>query len=144
MHVASDTQNIQSSDWSKWHCALWHNVISHFCWIKHHFRWSNKLVVNTSIIPLLHYDHESHESPRIDNFLDLWLNRYEFLKFLPFSYIFVVSSDQSGICGKIPEWVKNIYECLRIDHDSVTMAKNALQINNDFLESGVRSIWLEI
>jgi len=77
------------------------------------------------VIPLLHYD---HDSPRIDNFLDSWLNRYQFVTFLPVSYIFVVSSDQSGIRGKIPEWVKNIYECLRIDHDSVTMAKNALRM----------------
>ena len=30
--------------------------------------------------------------------------------------------------SRIPEWVKNIYECLRIDHDSVMMAKNALRI----------------
>jgi len=54
----------------------------------------------TRLIPLLHYDHESHESPRIDNFLDSWLNRYQFVKFLPVSYIFVVSSDLSGIRGK--------------------------------------------
>ena len=80
------------------------------------------------VIPLLHYDHESQESPRIDNFLDSWLESYQFVKFLPGSYIFVVSSDQSGIRGKIPEWVNNIYECLRIDHDSVTIAKNALRI----------------
>ena len=54
----------------------------------------------TRLIPLLHYDHESHESPRIYNFLDSWLNRYQFVKFLPVSYIFVVSSDQSGIHGE--------------------------------------------
>jgi len=39
------------------------------------------------VIPLLHYDHESHKFPRIDNFLDSWLNRYQFVKFLPVSYI---------------------------------------------------------
>jgi len=59
-------------------------------------------------IPLLHYDHESHESPRINNFLDSWLNRYQFMKFLAVSYIhvFVVSSDQSGIRGKSFELFK--------------------------------------
>jgi len=40
----------------------------------------------THVIPLLHYDHESHESPRIDNFLDSWLNRYQFVKFM---YVFL-------------------------------------------------------
>ena len=59
-----------------------------------------------SLMPLSHYDHESHESPRIDNFLDSWLNRYQFVKFLPVSYILVVSSDQSGICGKSFELFK--------------------------------------
>ena len=58
------------------------------------------------VIPLLHYYHESHESLRIDNFLDSWLNRYQFVKFLPVSYIFVVSSDQSGIRGKSFELFK--------------------------------------
>jgi len=28
--VANDTQNIQSSNWPKWHCALWHSAISCF------------------------------------------------------------------------------------------------------------------
>jgi len=59
-------------------------------------------------IPLSHYDHESHESPRIDNFLDSWLNRYQFVKFLPVSYIFVVSSDQSGIRDKSFELFKGL------------------------------------
>jgi len=58
------------------------------------------------LMPLSHYDHESHESPRIDNFLESWLNRYQFVKFLPVSYIFVVSSDQSGIRGKSFELFK--------------------------------------
>jgi len=58
------------------------------------------------LIPLSHYDHESHESPRIDNFLDSWLNRYQFVKFLPVSYIFAVSYNQSGIRGKSFELFK--------------------------------------
>jgi len=80
------------------------------------------------VIPLLHYDHESHESPRIDNFLDSWLNRYQFVKFLPVSYIFVVTDSWSIKGFMNPQWVKNIYECLRIDHHSITIAKNALRI----------------
>jgi len=63
-------------------------------------------IVANFVIPLSHYDHESHESPRIDNFLDSWLNRYQFVKFLPVSNIFVVSSDQSGIRGKSFELCK--------------------------------------
>ena len=59
-----------------------------------------------SVIPLLHYNHESHESPRIDIFLDSWLNRYQFVKFLPVSYIFFVSYEQSGIRGKSFELFK--------------------------------------
>ena len=57
-------------------------------------------------MPLSHYDHESQESPRIDNFLDSWLNRYQFVKFLPVLYTFVVSSDQSEIRGKSFELFK--------------------------------------
>ena len=29
VRVTSDAQKIQSSDWPKWHCTLWHNV--NFC-----------------------------------------------------------------------------------------------------------------
>jgi len=53
-----------------------------------------KAVAFEFLIHLLHYDHETYESPRIANFLDSWLNRYQFVKFLPVSYIFVMSSDQ--------------------------------------------------
>ena len=35
MHVASDKQNIQSSDWPKWHCELWRYITSRL------FKWPN-------------------------------------------------------------------------------------------------------
>jgi len=47
-------------------------------------------------MPLSHYDHEFQESPRIDKFQDSWgfvIPLLHFVKFLPVSYIFVVSSD---------------------------------------------------
>ena len=47
--VVSDTQKIQSTDWPKWCCGLGLYVISHLSWFKHHFRWSDKQAVDTSI-----------------------------------------------------------------------------------------------
>ena len=46
--VASNTRKIQSSNWLNWR-ALWHYVISRFCLTKHHFRRSDKRVVDVSI-----------------------------------------------------------------------------------------------
>ena len=53
--------------------------------------------------------------------------------------------DQSR-ASRIPEWVKNIYECLRIDHDSVTMAKIALRICYELttIFFGIGSSWLKL
>ena len=52
LHVCAinDTQKIQSSDWPKWHCALWCYVISRLFWSKHDFRSSDKRAVYTSIL----------------------------------------------------------------------------------------------
>jgi len=46
VHLASDTQKFQSSDWSKWLCVLWRHLFPVFCRTKHYFRWSNKQVVH--------------------------------------------------------------------------------------------------
>ena len=49
LHVAIYIQKIQSSDWTKSRCALWHSQFPAFCHTKHHFRWSDKQVVIMSI-----------------------------------------------------------------------------------------------
>jgi len=48
--IASDIKQTQSFDWPKWRCALWHYIISHFCWTNCQFRWSDNQVVDMSIV----------------------------------------------------------------------------------------------
>ena len=44
--------------------------------------------------------------------------------------------------SRIPEWVKNTYECLRIYYDSVMMHKNALRIGYELTTIfGIGSLW---
>jgi len=49
VYVASDTQMLLFSDWPNWCCALWCYVTTCFSWTICHFRWSDKLVVDTLI-----------------------------------------------------------------------------------------------
>ena len=64
----------------------------------------------------------------------------------PNIYQFVAIRGIRGLCGmgalRIPEWVNNTYECLRIYYDSVTMPKNALRICYESTTIfGIGSLW---
>jgi len=48
--IASKKQKIQSSDWSKWCVRYDVTKFPAFCLTEHHFRLSNKLVVDTSSV----------------------------------------------------------------------------------------------
>jgi len=48
--VASETHKIKSSDWLKWHCAIWPYEIFCLYRTKCHFRWSDKRDVDTSVV----------------------------------------------------------------------------------------------
>ena len=71
---------------------------------------SKSEVINVySIIPLFHTGLESHELPRIDTYLDSWLNRTQFVKILTDSHCqFLQFVGLSGIRLKSFELFKTL------------------------------------
>jgi len=68
--ITSDTQKIESSDWPKWCHTVWHNMNS--CLLsatcrQRQFSWSNKRIINTSIVDVQENWETSYLNPMSDN-----------------------------------------------------------------------------